>query len=230
MSIYEENRVDREYWNNNSSIHGDNASHVLICFRGEPQSRTRYCFHFTDVWSEAEMLHMPRKKYPFSYMVWPIDALLCITKPLLSAKRGVQLPSRIQVLWFWKPETPKRARVWLRAWGLKCPFTLEACSSEPQRECGQANWGYLFYFTLFLLGLFFIEKPSGLWTINHLSERLISLFFPQSNTHPKNTPRVPQLYFHSLIPLPTSENQGNYQKTSHTEITVFLISDFVSEC
>ena len=77
-----------------------------------------------------------------------------------------------------------------RELGAYCDLSpREHTPSEPQRECGQANWGSLFYFIRFLLGLVFIEKPSGLWTINHLSQRLILalLFLPP---HPRHSPKT----------------------------------------
>lgn len=75
----------------------------------------------------------------------------------------------------------------LGAWNALSPW--RRTPSEPQRECGQANWGYLFYFILVLLGLFFIEKPSGLWTINHLSQRLILPLFSLPYSNPRHSPK-----------------------------------------
>lgn len=114
-------------------------------------------------------------------MPLPTHILLFITKRLLAAKRVVITKQN--------PETPTSVGVRreLTAWNTLWPWARTP--SEPQRECGQANWGDLFCFILYLLGLFFIEKPSGLWTINHLSQRRILPFFPYLSSFRTLTPK-----------------------------------------
>lgn len=53
LGTYELNRAERQTWNNNNSIHADNALQASIVSHAYPHPRARYSFHFTDVRTEA---------------------------------------------------------------------------------------------------------------------------------------------------------------------------------
>lgn len=194
VGTYELNRAETETCNSNSCIHVDNALQVSICFICEFLScaileQIAFPFYRWENWGEEKLSnlsksHTTRKEHSFSNVALPTHPLLFITKLclLLRERCNYQTESRC-----WDSGNQRHPNVQgcTENLGLAMPFHLESTPSEPRRECGPANWGYLFYFILFLLSLLFTEKPSGLWTINHLSHRLIlPLFFLPLNPRP----------------------------------------------
>lgn len=226
VGTYELNRAERETCNSNSCIHVDNALQVSMCFICEFLScaileQIAFPFYRWENWGEEKLSnlsksHTTRKEHSFSNVALPTHPLLFITKLCLLLRGAItkQNPGAgiLEI------RDTQMCRAALRTWGSQCPFTLKALLQNPEESVDRLieDICFISYCSSWVCSSQKSHQDFELLITYHTDLFYHSFSSPSTpDPHPKSTLWLLQLYFHSLMFLPVSENLGNDQQKLH---------------